>query len=74
MSALFNIDALFRLLVLLICTATYIRLHLPSLISKNGKGFYSVFYKLSVVGNRLSPLVAVICVALALLKLVSVFM
>lgn len=73
MSALFNIDALARVLVLSICTVTYVKQHFPSLVSRDSKGLYSVFHKFSVVGTRLSPFVAASCLILGIGKLVSVF-
>lgn len=74
MSALFSIDSLFRALILAICTATYLKQHFPSLVSKNKKGFYSVFHKLSVVGERLSPFVALFCIFLGFGKIASIFL
>ncbi|AHL28935.1 DUF1242 domain-containing protein [Encephalitozoon hellem ATCC 50504] len=74
MSALFSIDSLFRALVLAVCTATYLKQHFPSLVSKNKKGLYSVLYKLSVVGERLSPFVALFCIFLGLGKIASIFL
>ncbi|AHL30110.1 DUF1242 domain-containing protein [Encephalitozoon intestinalis ATCC 50506] len=74
MSALFSIDSLFRSLVLAVCTATYLKQHFPSLVSKNKKGFYSVFHKLSVVGERLSPFVALSCAFLGFGRMISIFL
>ncbi|EOB13092.1 Transmembrane protein 167A [Nosema bombycis CQ1] len=73
MSALFHLDALFRLFILLICTSTYIKRTFPSMINKNTKGFSSFFYKCSVVGERLSPYVAGICLILGIKKFISFF-
>lgn len=73
MSALFNMDALVRFLVLSVCTVTYLKRQFPSLITKNKEGLYSVFHKFAVVGTRLSPFVAMFCLVLGLGKFISVF-
>jgi hypothetical protein len=70
MSALFHIDALLRCIILLICTVTYVRQSFPSVIARQNKGLYSVLYKLSVIGDRLSPYIAIFCVAIGCTKLV----
>jgi hypothetical protein len=71
MSALFHIDALLRCVILLICTVTYVRQSFPSAITKQSKGFYSVTYKLSVIGDRLSPYIAVFCFAIGCAKIIG---
>lgn len=74
MSALFSLDSLVRVLVLAICTITYLKQHFPSLVSRNRKGMQSVLHKFSVVGERLSPFVALACMALGVGKLISIFL
>ena len=73
MSALFNIDALVRVLVLAVCTITYAKQHFPSLVSKDKKGIYTVLRKFSVVGERLSPFIAFSCMVIGFGKLLSIF-
>ncbi|TBU10897.1 hypothetical protein CWI38_1488p0030, partial [Hamiltosporidium tvaerminnensis] len=71
MSALFNFDSLMRVSVLVICTSTYIKKHFPSMISKESKGISSVFYKSSVIGERLSPYVSITCIVFGFMSLKS---
>lgn len=71
MSALFNIDSLLRLIILMICTTTYIKTHFPSLVSKRTKGFASIFYKCSIIGERLSIYVSIMCIIFGMKKLIS---
>ncbi|KAL5267147.1 hypothetical protein ACHWQZ_G004249 [Mnemiopsis leidyi] len=49
----------------MICTCTYIRQHMPSLLDKNKKGILGVFWKSARIGERLSPFVGLWCVAMA---------
>ncbi|KKO75507.1 transmembrane protein 167a [Vairimorpha ceranae] len=72
MSALFHFDSCCRLIILLICTVTYIKIHFPSWITNRTKGIPSTFYKLSVIGERLSIYVAFICLLFGIKKLVSI--
>ncbi|KAI5169858.1 hypothetical protein PAEPH01_1049 [Pancytospora epiphaga] len=72
MSALFNFESFMRSLILLICTATYFKRRFPSLVQKK-HGLFSVIYKCCVVGERLSPFVAMFCFVYALQKFYGVF-
>ncbi|CAD2214664.1 hypothetical protein AGDE_03399 [Angomonas deanei] len=66
MSVLFNVESLIYVLVLLICTATYVRQYRPTLFHRDSVEFYKKFlYKCSVVGDRLSLWVSVLCIILA---------
>lgn len=60
MSALFNFESFLRLLILVICTSTYVKRKFPSFVTKR-EGISSVVYKCCVVGERLSPFVAGFC-------------
>lgn len=62
MSALFNINSLFMVSILFVCTCTYIKWMMPSLITNRSKGAYSIFYKASVIGERMSIYVSIISV------------
>ena len=73
MSALFNFDSFLRLLVLVICTSTYVKRKFPSLITKKD-GLQSGIYKCCVVGDRLSPYVALFCFLFAFQKFIKVFL
>ncbi|RVD91947.1 DUF1242 domain-containing protein [Tubulinosema ratisbonensis] len=72
MSALFNFTALLRTIVLVICTATFLKKKFPSMVNKDGK-LGTISYKASIVGERLSPYVAILCFYFGLLKLKSIF-
>ena len=65
MSALFNFQSLLTVVLLLICTCAYVRSMWPSLIDKNKTGIMGTFWKLARIGERLSPYVAICCVAMA---------
>jgi len=65
MSALFNFQSLLLVLLLLICTCTYVRALFPSLIDRNKTGFLGIFFMSARVGERLSPYVALACLAMA---------
>ncbi|WUR03367.1 protein kish [Vairimorpha necatrix] len=73
MSALFHFDSFCRLLIILVCTVTYVKIHFPSWITKRTKGIPSTFYKLSVIGERLSVYVSLICFIFGMRKLLSFF-
>ncbi|ELA48175.1 hypothetical protein VCUG_00413 [Vavraia culicis subsp. floridensis] len=73
MSAFFNFTSLIRLTVLSICTITYIKRHFPSLIGRSNKGMSSIFYKATVIGERLSPYVALMCLFFAVEMFLSFF-
>ncbi|ELQ74285.1 hypothetical protein THOM_2791, partial [Trachipleistophora hominis] len=59
--------------VLSICTTTYIKRQFPSLIGRSNKGMSSVFYKATVIGERLSPYVSLLCIFFAVEMFLSFF-
>ncbi|TRY63992.1 hypothetical protein TCAL_02074 [Tigriopus californicus] len=65
MSALFNFQSLLCVLLLLICTCAYIRSLWPTLLDNRKSGLLGTFWKLARIGERLSPFVALGCVAMA---------
>mmetsp|Transcript_2927 Transcript_2927/g.5991 ORF Transcript_2927/g.5991 Transcript_2927/m.5991 type:complete len:90 (+) Transcript_2927:36-305(+) len=83
MSAIFSFSSLITVLLLLICTTTFLRLLRPTIfdtpvplnpdgtpgpiptLSKRHKGLSGFCWKLSRIGERLSPFVSVACVAMA---------
>ncbi|KAI5123024.1 hypothetical protein M0805_007645 [Coniferiporia weirii] len=65
MSALFNFQSLLFVILLLICSCTYVRSVMPALIDRNKQGFLGVFWMFSRIGERLSPYMALACVAMA---------
>ncbi|XP_022669531.1 protein kish-like [Varroa jacobsoni] len=65
MSAIFNFQALLTVLLLMICTCAYVRSLYPALLDKNKQGLRSTLWKLARIGERLSPWVALSCLAMA---------
>ncbi|KAG7198133.1 hypothetical protein KM043_005552 [Ampulex compressa] len=67
MSALFNFQSLLSAILLLICTCTYIRSIVPSLLdTRLGKvGLQGTFWKCARIGERKSPYVAFSCLLMA---------
>ncbi|KAI0667566.1 hypothetical protein C8Q78DRAFT_982126 [Trametes maxima] len=70
-SALFNFQSLLLVILLLICTCTYVRAVAPRLIDRNKEGFLGLFWMSARIGERLSPYVALACVAMAITLLVQ---
>jgi len=70
MSALFNFQSLLLVILLLICSCTYVRSVMPTLIDRNKQGFLGVFWMFARIGERLSPYVALACIAMAVTTLV----
>ncbi|TEB24967.1 DUF1242-domain-containing protein, partial [Coprinellus micaceus] len=64
-SALFNFQSLLLVILLLICTCAYVRAVAPRLVD-NRHGFQGLLFKLARIGERLSPYVALACIAMAL--------
>ncbi|TFK81391.1 DUF1242-domain-containing protein [Polyporus arcularius HHB13444] len=72
MSALFNFQSLLLVILLLICTCTYVRAVAPRLIDRNKEGFLGLFWMSArIAGERLSPYVAMACIAMAVTILVQ---
>ncbi|MCJ1243459.1 hypothetical protein MMC30_000656 [Trapelia coarctata] len=65
MSALFNFQSLLLVILLLICTSTYIHNVVPSYMDRNKDGVLGIFWKFARVGERLSPYVSICCVVMA---------
>ncbi|KAK7063053.1 hypothetical protein SK128_028491 [Halocaridina rubra] len=66
MSALFNFESLLGVLLLMICTCTYIRGFAPSLLDRQKTGLVGTFWKMARIGERKSPWVAAACVLMAI--------
>lgn len=71
MSALFNFQSLLQVILLLICTCTYIHSTYPSILDNRKLGAFGIFWKCARVGERLSPYVALGCFIMALNNLSS---
>ncbi|KIY53146.1 DUF1242-domain-containing protein, partial [Fistulina hepatica ATCC 64428] len=65
-SALFNFQSLLLVLLLVICTCTYVRGVTPRIIDRNKEGFLGLFFMSArIAGERLSPYVAIACISMA---------
>ncbi|KAL2912454.1 hypothetical protein HK105_208026 [Polyrhizophydium stewartii] len=64
MSALFHFDSLLMVLILLVCTCTYVRGQLP-FIDQHKTGLLGLFWKAARIGERLSPYVSLCCIIMA---------
>ncbi|KAM6504160.1 DUF1242 domain containing protein, partial [Amanita muscaria] len=66
-SALFNFQSLLLVILLVICTCTYVRAVAPRLIDRNKEGYalLGLFFMSARIGERLSPYVALACIAMA---------
>ena len=66
MSALFNFQSLLTVIVLFICTCSYLRPRFGSTyINPKRPGFWGVTGKAAVIGDRLSPWVSAACLIMA---------
>ncbi|EEC48356.1 predicted protein [Phaeodactylum tricornutum CCAP 1055/1] len=65
MSAIFDFSSLVTVLLLLICTCTYLRELRPGIFDAAREGFWGFLWKLSRVGERLSPYVGAGCALMA---------
>ncbi|CAO1635984.1 unnamed protein product [Sympodiomycopsis kandeliae] len=65
MSALFNFQSLLLVVLLAICTATYVRATFPGVVDRNKEGVFGIFFKLARIGERLSPYVSLACIIMA---------
>ncbi|KAN0060046.1 hypothetical protein ACQY0O_008019 [Thecaphora frezii] len=65
MSALFNFQSLLLVILLVICTCTYVRATAPALVDRNKQGFMGLFFKAARIGERLSPYVSLACIIMA---------
>ncbi|KAF8147394.1 hypothetical protein B0H34DRAFT_756073 [Crassisporium funariophilum] len=65
MSALFNFQSLLLVILLFICTCTYVRAVAPRLVDRNQVGFFGLLFKAARIGERLSPYVGLACIAMA---------
>jgi hypothetical protein len=53
-----------------ICTASYIRAIWPTFIESHKTGFRGIIRSAAVIGDRLSPFVSVLCVAMGVFNLI----
>ncbi|RKP20124.1 DUF1242-domain-containing protein, partial [Rozella allomycis CSF55] len=65
-SALFNFQSLLTVLLLLVCTCSYIHAQTPALLDRHKTGFLGLFWKASRIGERLSFYVSLSCVLMGI--------
>lgn len=65
MTAIFNFQSLLLVILLFICTSTYIHAIFPSIMDRNKDGIMGIFWKSARIGERLSPYVSLACIAMA---------
>ncbi|KAJ4537066.1 hypothetical protein HRR90_002142 [Exophiala dermatitidis] len=65
MTAIFNFQSLLLVILLIICTSTYVHSMFPSVMDRNKDGVTGIFWKCARIGERLSPYVSIFCVAMA---------
>ncbi|KAF9263888.1 DUF1242-domain-containing protein [Marasmius fiardii PR-910] len=70
-SALFNFQYLLLVILLSICTCTYVRALAPRLVDRNKEGFLGLFFIAARIGERLSPYVALACITMAVTLLLE---
>ncbi|XP_066365237.1 uncharacterized protein [Miscanthus floridulus] len=64
-SALFNFYSFLTVVLLVICTCTYIKMQFPAILNDR-TGFRGFFWKAARIGERLSPWVSVGCLAMGI--------
>ncbi|KAK3489711.1 hypothetical protein B0T13DRAFT_440586 [Neurospora crassa] len=65
MTALFNFQSLLLVIILLVCTSTYIHQMFPAILDRNKDGLMGIFWKCARIGERLSPYVSICCIFMA---------
>uniref|UniRef100_T1JZA5 Protein kish n=1 Tax=Tetranychus urticae TaxID=32264 RepID=T1JZA5_TETUR len=65
MSALFNFQSLLTVILLSICTCSFIRAMMPTLLDRRKTGLLGIFWKAARIGERLSPWVSACCLIMA---------
>ncbi|XP_024367963.1 uncharacterized protein [Physcomitrium patens] len=60
MSALFNFQSFLTVVLLVICTCTYVKIQAPKIMDQK-TGFRGFFWKAARIGERLSPWVGGCC-------------
>ncbi|EDW03144.1 protein kish [Drosophila grimshawi] len=71
MSAIFNLQSLLSVILLLTCTCAYLRPLFPNILYRNTSGLRCILWKLARIGERMSPCVAAACVIMAVMVLFS---
>jgi hypothetical protein len=66
----FSFDSMLIILLFVICTASYVRAVQPQLFPRKRPGFLGIVRSAAVIGDRLSPAVALACAAMALFNII----
>jgi len=66
MSALFDFKSFLTVVLLSICTCTYVKLLAPNLLDPYRTGFRGLFWKAARIGERLSPWVSICCIIMSI--------
>lgn len=61
MTAFLNLPSFSTVLLLTICTSSYLKLYFPGLVNAKNAGFTGILGKFAVIGDRLSPYVSLCC-------------
>ncbi|KAH9387481.1 uncharacterized protein NEMAJ01_2377 [Nematocida major] len=79
MTALLNFGAMVRVLLLFTCTVTYAKPFLPQQFTSTAPskgetgGFARIIYTGTVIGERMSPYISVLCLYYSLESIVRLF-
>ncbi|XP_060525745.1 protein kish-A [Cylas formicarius] len=65
MSAIFNLQSLLVVVLLVICTCTYVKSLFPNLLDRKRTGILKTLWKCARIGERKSPWIAVSCLSMA---------
>ncbi|OQV05871.1 hypothetical protein CLAIMM_10528 [Cladophialophora immunda] len=65
MTAIFNFQSLLLVILLIICTSTYVHSMAPGVMDRNKDGVMGIFWKCARIGERLSPYVSIFCIVMA---------
>ncbi|KJZ73213.1 Protein kish-A [Hirsutella minnesotensis 3608] len=71
MTALFNLQSLVLVLLLLTCTSAYIHQIFPRILDSNKDGPLGILWKFARIGERMSPYVSLACVFMAVTLLIN---
>ncbi|KAH8738642.1 conserved small protein [Cryptosporidium ryanae] len=64
-----NKQSMIVVILLSICTCSYLRPKIPGIIDNKKTGFLGILGKMAVIGDRLSPYVSLLCIFMACMTL-----
>ena len=67
MLGLLKFRSLITIVILLICTAALLNAKLANIFMKDASGFFGVIWKLGRIGQRMSLVISIACIALILI-------